>query len=375
VSEHPLHIVQILPELNVGGVERGTIEFSRYLVEHGHRSTVISNGGHLSDLLLQHDAQHITFPVHKKSLFSICRVRPLRKQLLTLNADIVHVRSRLPAWLVWLAIGRLPVSQRPAIITTFHGLYSTGRYSEIMGSGDQVIAISQCVYDYILRYYPRVNKEKIRIIHRGVDENVFNKDYQIPTDWLSYFYSKYSRCKDIPLVVMPGRITSWKGHRDFIEIMRRLKASERVCHGLIVGDADSSKQVYVDALKKEVADAGLEDMITFVGHCSDIQNIYKLAAVVCNLSNRPEPFGRTVIEALALGVPVVAYDIGGPVESLRACFPEGLTPYKDYEKTANVIAQCISGKLPAIVLPKEFTLTYQAQQTLAVYQRALDLKK
>ncbi len=369
-----MHIVQVLPGLNSGGVERGTVEFSRYLVEHGHHSTVISSGGPLSELLVEHGAQHFSFPVHKKSLFSLRWVRPLRKLLLDLDADVVHVRSRLPAWLVWLAIGRLPPSQRPALVSTFHGLYSVNRYSEIMGCGDQVIAISQCVYDYIEKYYPRIKKEKIRIIHRGVDESLFNQDYQPSNEWVEQFYVQYPACQNIPLVVMPGRLTSWKGHRDFIEVMAALKRRGLSCHGLIVGGAESSKQSYLEELKRYVLDQKLEDVITFIGHSDEIQNFYKLATVVCNLSNRPEPFGRTVIEALALGIPVVAYDNGGPAESLRACFPEGLAPYKDIEKAADVVTQCISGKVSPIILPEEFTLAYQARQTLAVYQRALESK-
>lgn len=361
----------MLPELNSGGVERGTVEFSRYLVNRGHQSTVISNGGLLLEQLLDEGGRHIAFPVHKKSLLSLRFVRPLRKLLLDLNADVVHIRSRMPAWLVWLAIGKLPKAKRPAIVSTFHGLYSSNRYSEIMGCGDQVIAISQCVYDYIREHYPRINSNKVSIVHRGVDEKLFNRDYKPDTAWSNDFYARYPQCQNKPLIVMPGRITSWKGHKDFIAVMAELKKRGITCHGLVVGGADESKQRYFEELIQEVNSLELGDMITFAGHHSDIHNIYSQASVVCNLSNRPEPFGRTVIEALALGTPVVAYNSGGPAESLQACFPQGLAPYKDYQKVADIIAECINGTAANITLVKEFTLSTQAEKTLAVYQQAL----
>jgi len=371
-----LHIVQVLPELDSGGVERGTVEFSRYLIDQGHQSTVISHGGRLVEKLVQEGGEHILFPVHQKSLLSLRFVKPLKKIILNLNPDIVHVRSRLPAWLVWLAIGRLPKNKRPAIVTTFHGLYSINRYSEIMACGDRVIAISQCVYDYIIDSYPKTKKDKVSIVHRGVDESIFNGGYKPTNEWRECFFEQYPQCKEKPIVIMPGRITSWKGHEDFIDVVVRLKNKGATFHALIIGGADSNKQHYLNKLKQQVETLDLQNDITFVGHRSDIHNIYSLSSAVCNLSNRPEPFGRTVIEALALGVPVVAYNNGGPAESLKACFPEGLAPYKDNEKVADIILTCLKNeslrdKSNRINLSKEFTLDIQANKTLAVYQQAL----
>ncbi len=365
-----MKVIQVLPELNSGGVERGAVEFADYLVANGHESIVISNGGRLVSQLEKQGSVHITFPVHKKSLFSLRFVKPLRKLLLDLKVDIIHVRSRLPAWLVWLAVGRLPRAQRPAIVSTFHGLYSINRYSEIMGRSDQVIAISQCVYDYVVENYSRISPEKISVIHRGVDQQVFNLSFCCREDWQEQFFSDYPQLKNKPLIVMPGRITQWKGHVDFLEVITILKDDGIDCHGVIVGGAENSKTSYLDQLKDKVATLELKNYVTFLGHRSDIQNIYSVARVVCNLSNRPEPFGRTVIEALALGVPVIAYDIGGPAESLRACFPEGLVPHKNNIKVAEAIRSCLNNK-PEILLPEEFTLSYQAEKTLAVYQKAL----
>ena len=138
-----MRIIQILPELNAGGVERGTVEFARHLVQTGHESIVISAGGRMAGRLTDEGSRHIQMPVHRKRPGSLRYVRPLRHLLMQLDADIVHLRSRVPAWLTWLAIGRMPRSKRPAIVTTFHGLYSVTAYSAIMGRGDAVIAISE----------------------------------------------------------------------------------------------------------------------------------------------------------------------------------------------------------------------------------------
>ena len=369
-----MKVVQVLPELNAGGVERGTVEFARWLIAKGHQATVISHGGSLVPQLQSQGCEYIHFPVHKKSLWSLRHIRPLRQLLLSLDADIIHVRSRLPAWLVWLAIGRLPRAQRPALVSTFHGLYSRNRYSEIMGCGDRVIAISQCVYDYILQSYPRIDKDKISIIHRGVDEGVFSQsdpqsDPQTRT-WREALFRDYPQLKDKPIILMPGRITPWKGHSDFLAIIHQLKQQGIDCHGVIAGAAAPSKQHYEQQLKNECLALGLDQHISFIGHRNDIHQLYQLARVVCNLSQHPEPFGRTVIEALALGTPVVAYNVGGPAESLRSCFPEGLAPEQDQQAVLAIIKNVLH-TTPTILLPEEFTLNRQAAKTLAVYQQAL----
>ena len=364
-----MNIVQVLPALNSGGVERGTVEFARYLVQQGHQSTVISAGGSLVQQLEQEGSRHITFPVHKKSLFSLRYVTPLRKLLLGLKADVIHIRSRLPAWLVWLAVGRLPRSQRPALVTTFHGLYSKNRYSEIMGCGDQVIAISQCVYDYIGDSYPRVDSDKVTIVHRGVDTNIFHPEIQVEKKWESSFFSLYPELEGKQIVLFPGRLTDWKGQKDFLKILSLLNSNDNI-HGLIVGHVDPKKAHYKNELQTLANELGLKNKVSFIDAVPDVENVYVLSKVVCNFSVKPEPFGRTVIEALACGIPVVAYDAGGPAESLRECFPEGLVGVSSYQAAADKINHFCQG-ISKIQFSEKFTLDYQAQKTLDIYRRAL----
>ncbi len=369
-----MKVLQVLPELNSGGVERGTVDFAAELVRRGHESLVMSAGGGLVKQLEDESSTHIEFPVHKKSLSSLFKVSALRKQLLELSPDIIHVRSRVPAWMVWLAIRKLPKVERPALVSTFHGLYSINRYSEIMGYGDQVIAISQCVYDYILTNYPRIDKDKISIIHRGVDTRQFNSQAVPDEEWKARFFQSSPKLQGKPLLLMPGRLSRWKGQLQFIELMDNLIGQGVSCHGVIVGGATPGKENYLQELKNEAAKRQLTEHVSFLGHRSDIDKIYSMSSIVFNLSQHAEPFGRTVIEALAMGVPVVSYEYGGPAESLRICFPQGLVPLGDSEALTETVKTLLANK-PDIHLHSSFTLQKQAEATLDIYQRAIAINK
>ena len=365
-----MKVLQILPGLESGGVERGAVDFARELVNRGHESLVMSCGGRMVTQLEAEGIRHVAFPVHQKSIKSLFRIRRLRQVLQQLQPNIIHVRSRVPAWMVWLAVGREPVSQRPGLVSTFHGLYSINRYSAIMGCGDRVIAISHCVRQYIIDNYPQIDPGKISVVHRGVDTRQFNRDYRPDPAWLSDFWEEYPRLEGKRLLLMPGRLSRWKGQTRFIELLAALRQQGVACHGVIVGEPDPGREAYLRELQKLVAEKELEEHVSFLGHRSDMDNIYALSSVVFNLSLQPEPFGRTVIEALAMGVPVVAFDRGGPAESLRACLPQGLVP--DDDESALVAATvAMLDDPPSVQLPVEFTLTTQADATLEIYRELL----
>ena len=165
-----LKVIQLLPELNIGGVERGTRDLSKALVEKGHQSTVISNGGLFEEDITQYGGKHIKLPVHKKSLFSFFLSKKLKTIYDQEKPDIVHVRSRMPAWINHFAFKNL--SHKPILISTFHGLYSTPIYSQIMSKVDHTIAISKTVKDYIISTYD-LSLDKITTIPRGCDSEVF----------------------------------------------------------------------------------------------------------------------------------------------------------------------------------------------------------
>lgn len=366
-----MKVLQILPALDGGGVERGTIDFAGELVQRGHQSLVMSSGGRLVTQLQQQGSEHINFAVHKKSLTSLLKVRALRQLLLQLEPDIIHVRSRVPAWMTWLALRKIPKARRPALVSTFHGLYSINFYSAIMGRSDRVIAISNCVYEYIVHNYPQVPRNAITIIPRGVDTEQFNPARRGDQAWQQQLFADYPAMVEKPLLLMPGRLSRWKGQLQFIEMIDQLVQRGTVCHGVIVGGPTPGKEEYQQQLVDEVARRRLSDHISFLGQRSDIAQLYGLSSIVFNLSQHAEPFGRTVIEALAMGIPVVSYDYGGPAESLQACFPQGLVPLGNQAALLDTTCGLLHNK-PPIKLAASYTLQEQANATLEVYHKALN---
>ncbi len=370
--ERRLTVVQVLPALNAGGVERGTQEFARELARAGHRSIVISNGGRLVEQIVADGSEHIAMPVHRKSLVSIFQVRPMRRLLESLNADVVHVRSRMPAWIVWLAWRKMDPQTRPRLVSTFHGMYSVNAYSAIMAKAEHTIAISECVRRYILDNYG-LAESGITLIPRGVDPAAFKKN-AADEAWRQALFADYPNMVGKKIILMPGRLSRWKGQEAFLEMMARLVRLRPDCHGVIVGDAEPDKQHYLQELMSKRAELGLENSVSFVGHRSDIPAFYDLASVTCHMSNKAEPFGRTVPESLASGTPVVAYDRGGASESLKVGFPHGLVAPDDVVSFAARVADLLEADND-IALPAEYFLESQVASTLGVYYRLLDQKR
>lgn len=367
-NARPLRVVQLLPALNAGGVERGTVEFARELVRLGHESIVISSGGRMVEQLSAEGSRHIELPIHRKSLGSLWQVRPLRRLLQSLDADILHVRSRVPAWLTWLAWRKLPVATSPRLVSTFHGMYSVNAYSAIMAKAEHCIAISQCVKRYMVDNY-RLPESKITLVPRGLDASAFAAHGDID-GWRQVLYREYPELEGKTLILMPGRLSRWKGQEAFLTMMVQLVRLRPDCHGVVVGDAEPGKQHYLQELLDQRRELGLEEAVTFVGHRSDIAQFYRLASVTCHMSNKEEPFGRTVPESLASGTPVVAYDRGGASESLNAGFPQGLVAPDDVVGFAARVADLLDAD-NHISLPPEYYLDQQVQSTLNVYYHLL----
>ena len=212
---------------------------------------------------------------------------------------------------------------KPFFVTTVHGPYSVNRYSRIMTKGDRVIAISDYIKKYITDNYTCVNKKNITVIHRGIDKNKFPFGFLPTDDWLI----KWDKSKYYPdekfIITLPARITRWKGHIDFIQIVTKLHKLGLNIHGLFVGGVDNKKENYFLELKKLILKLNMQDNFTFLGHRDDIREIMAKSNIVLSLAKVPEAFGRTALEALSIGVPVVAYNHGGAAEVLGELFPEG----------------------------------------------------
>ena len=367
-EEKKLTVLQLLPALESGGVERGTLEIAQALVEHGHRALVISAGGRLAPQLTEFGAEHFTWPIGQKSFKTLRLVSKLRKFLIEQKVDIIHARSRIPAWIAWLAWRRMNPATRPRFVTTVHGLYGVNRYSRIMTLGERVIAVSNTVRDYILREYPDTLPWRIQVIHRGVNGQTYPHGWKPDPAWQQAFFAQFANAQGKQLVTLPGRITRLKGHEDFIELIARMKRRGLSVHGLIVGGATPSKQRYLQKLRYRVRSMGLEADISLTGQRDDMKNILAISSLVLSLSTQPESFGRTTLEALRLGVPTAGYDRGGVGEILRIIYPAGLLPPDNIDTATQRISILLQHPDP---VPDDdfFPLRNMLTQTLDLYER------
>lgn len=366
-----MKVMQVLPELNSGGVERGALELADFLVKQGHEALVVSNGGRMVARLEESGARHIAMPVHRKSLRSLLQVKPFRKLLEEEKPDILHIRSRVPGWIAWLAWRTMDKATRPRLVSTVHGFYSVNCYSAVMTKGERVIAVSESIRDYILKDYPDTPRRKITVIHRGVAPEQFFRVFQPDSTWLEKWQAEQPQLAGKKVLLLPGRITRLKGHGDFFRLLAALKKQGRSVHGLIAGDAHPRKIDYLAELRALLTEMDLAGDITFLGHRGDVREIMAVSDVVCALSQQPESFGRTVLEAMAIGKPVLGYDCGGVGELLSAVFPAGKVPLGDaarlLETAAHILDEC-----PEPIVPQGlFTLEAMCADTLALYAELL----
>ena len=360
-----MKIIQLLPELKVGGVERGTIDLSEHIAKLGHDSAVISSGGQLVGLLSDHGAKHFELPIAKKNFKALSQISNLKKIYQDFQPDIVHVRSRFPAWINYFALKNF-AGKKPIIISTFHGLYSKPFYSKSMSYADEIIAISKTVQDYILKNYD-VNKSKVHLIYRGCDLQEFNQT-ALSKEWKEAWFKEFPQTKNKIILCLPGRVTGWKGIESFIDLISHLDNSR--FHGIIPGPVASNKSSYFNSLNKKINEKKLADHITFCGARSDIAAVYKISDIVMNLSSKPEPFGRTIIEAAACGSHVMGWDRGGVQESIESINPAGLVEYGNVDMLAQKIDQVLQSSPPQSI-PEQFTKEFLANATLSVYEEAL----
>jgi glycosyltransferase involved in cell wall biosynthesis len=367
-----LKVIQLVPELNGGGVERGTLELGNFLSSLGHESIVVSNGGRLVEQLEQEGTKHIKVPIHKKNLSSFFQVKALRKLFVEECPDIIHMRSRVPAWIGYLAWRKLDPSKRPRLITTVHGFYSVNAYSKIMTRGEHVICVSNSVREYVLKNYPDVPKEKLTVIHRGVDPAEYHPAYRPTPVWLNRWKQDFPQLAGKFLLTLPGRITRWKGQLDFIQVIAALKAKGLPVHALLVGEAHPRKLDFLAEVNNAIREAGLESDLTVTGHRSDLREILSCSDIAVSCSTDPEAFGRVTLEALSLGRPVAAYSHGGVAEQLEQMLPVGRIPVGDITSMVNLLTDWISRISPPIPTPtSEFELRQMLKSTLGVYEESL----
>lgn len=365
-----MKVMQVLPELNSGGVERGTLEVADFLVKSGHEAVVVSNGGRLVGELEKSGARHITMPIHRKSLGSLFQVNPFRKLLEKEKPDILHIRSRVPGWIAYLAWRKMDPATRPRLVSTVHGFYSVNRYSAVMTKGERVIGVSESIRDYILKNYPETDDRKITVIHRGVSPEEFPRGFQASQQWQANWNSQHPNLSGKRLLLLSGRITRWKGQVDFIRVLAGLKAKGLAVHGLIAGETHPNKKAFETELKQLAIELGVERDVTFLGHRKDMKELISVADIVYSLSLDPEAFGRVSLEAMSIGKPVLAYGHGGVKEQLERIFPQGLVKPGEVSLAIDRSAEILENSARPDSIGS-FTLDRMLSSTMEVYRDVL----
>lgn len=341
-------ILQIIPRIEAGGAERTTIDVAAALVAAGARALVASEGGRLTSELQAAGGLLIPFPAATKNPLSMMlNARRLARLIIAERVDIVHARSRAPAWVALMACRIV----RTPFVTTFHGAYAGRsalklRYNSVMARGDVVIANSEYTAGLIARLYPWA-RARLRVIHRGTDFSKFSAGAVQPAR-VARLRKDWSVAPDERIVLMAARLTGWKGHKVLIEAARRLK--ERGIEGvryIMAGDAQG-RGGYVKELDGLIEKAGLKGIVSRVGHCADMPAAFLAASVVAVPSTAPEAFGRTAVEAQALGAPVVVSDLGAVSETVLSppqTAPDARTGWRVKAGDAEALAEALQAAL------------------------------
>jgi len=371
-----MNILQVLPALNSGGVERGTLEIAEALVTAGHNSHLISNGGRLVATLTQQGSIHHQLPVHSKNPWHIWRNASLisdfvRKQ----DIELIHVRSRAPAWSAKLASQQTDVP----LLSTFHGMYGHHSmlkriYNSAMLSGQACIAVSDFIAQHIAQTYPK--HPKLVTIHRGIDTQAFSPE-TVSDARKQILLEQWSlKSEQTKVILLPGRLTRLKGHALFIEALAQVKHEFLA---LIVGDQTSS-EAYIGELQTLIDKKQLQGRVRFVGACDDMPAAYAVADIVVSASTKAESFGRTACEAQAMEKLVTVADHGGTRETLcpqlhNAAFEPGSS--RSLATCLNMLLAIDSnearelGRSARAHIEKHYPLEKMCAKTLALYQQLI----
>ena len=365
-----MHVVQALVSLGIGGSEMVAVETTEFLRAAGHRVTVVAAGGPLLGRVDAAGADFLEWPIGRKRLGTLSYIKKLRAWLVENPTDIIHVHSRLPAWICYLAMRRLPADKRPVFITSMHGQYSVSSYSAIMARGDYVIAVSDHIRNYTLKNYLPPQSPQLLTIHGGTSRYDFPYGYKPSDEWRKNTLTEFPQLKDKRILLLPGRLSRYKGHATFIELLAVLRSEFDDIHGVILGRAKPGSR-YINELEGLAERHKLGDQLTFCGVRTDVRDWMTASTLVFNLcSDPPEAFGRTIPEALSLGVPAIAWDHGGVREVLHEMFPPGAVEPDNLpaliQKTRDFLQET-----PSVDKSDAFSLQDSMDQTMRLYQTAL----
>ncbi|MEM6603206.1 MAG: glycosyltransferase family 4 protein [Pseudomonadota bacterium] len=313
-----LTVLQIIPQLVSGGAERSTVDIAHTLVKEGHKALVISQGGHLVEELERVGAKHIAMPVALKMPWTIYKnISSIAEIIKNHKVNIVHCRSRAPAWSAYYAARRMGAK----FITTYHGLYSEQSlfkktYNGIMVKGDAIISVSDFITAELKKRYPDVTT-KVHTVKRGINLSHFAPEH-VTRQRIEQLIKSWGLVDDLRnVILLPGRITQLKGHMILIDAVKELlkKRKDFVC--VCPGDVHAGKDAYADKVLAKIHKSQLDGYILLPGGCLDMPAAYAISNIVVAPSTKPESFGRIPIEAQLMGKPVVASSHGGFCETIQ----------------------------------------------------------
>lgn len=370
-------VMQVLPALNAGGVERGTVEIAAAITEAGGTALVASAGGRLAGAVERAGGRNILLPLDSKSPWRIWRnAAALEKIVRREKVAILHARSRAPAWSAWLAARRSGAK----FVTTYHGAYNEQfalkrRYNAVMAGGDRVIAISHFIAD-LIRTRHGTDPARIRVIHRGVDPAIFDPDIVRP-DRIVRLMKSWRLPDGVPTIMLPGRVTRWKGQAVLVRALAAMRRRDPVV--VLVGDAQG-RDGFQTELVRLAEELGVAERVRLVGHCEDMPAALMLSDVVVSASTDPEAFGRVVIEGQAMARPVIASDHGGAAETVT----EGETGWRVPPGDALALAAALDraldldaadraalGARARAAVRANYTVAAMQSKTLDVYEELL----
>jgi glycosyltransferase involved in cell wall biosynthesis len=335
-------ILQVLPKLDAGGAERVVIEIAQAVHLAGHRSLIAAEDGRLSSLATRGGAELINLPLSTKNPYRIWRNTKKLKAIIKENqVDLIHAHSRAPAWSAFRAAKRMGIP----FVTTYHGTYGEStrlkkRYNQVMAAGERVVAVSYFISDLIKSRY-KIDPEKIRVIHNGVDLRKFDPA-SVRGDRAVRLVKEWRIENGQPAILLPGRLTAWKGQRLFIQALAKMRHQEAV--GILIG-SDQGRHKYTQELLALAEQLGISNRLRLAGHVEDMPAALKLADIVVNCSTAPEAFGRTIIEAQAMAKIVVATDHGGAHETIEPNVSGFLIPPNDAAALAATFDAILDGDM------------------------------
>ena len=373
-----MKILQVLPALEQGGVERGTLEIARALVAAGIPNAVASAGGRLVESLDELGVEHLTLPLDRKNPFALRRcARALAGYCREQGVTLMHARSRAPAWAVKWASKACGVPW----MATFHGVYGTEPkflklpYNRVMLQGVRTVAISEYVRRHILETYRGADPAKIVLIHRGAETSLFSPD-AVPRDAAeSKKTHQYGFAKDLPVITIPGRLTRWKGQEVFLEALSLMRNHR---YGVLVLGSDQGRTEYSDRLRTLAGRLPDETRVVFRDHTSQMPVVYALSDIVVSASSaQPEAFGRVIPEAQASGCLVLATAHGGACETVKDGETGFLVPPGDAKAMAAKLDEMLemSGEAKAKMraaavasVRADFSTAKMCEKTIALYR-------